>query len=136
MQTTQHPAGHPLAYLRHRHGLSLEDLAGLVRRELVRQGLRSGITRQRIADFEHPERRGGRYPGEELQRVLARVFDIPQELVRPEDWPWWLPATDSPMHQVIPQQRAWSASPEGRCYPAGGVRTPKRARQCQTFLRS
>ncbi|WP_049580064.1 helix-turn-helix transcriptional regulator [Streptomyces sp. SBT349] len=82
-----------MTYLRLQRGWSLEELARRVRLSAERQGLRSGITRQRISHFEH----GKRTPSEETQLLFAEVFAVPEREVNPLNWPEWLPATDSPL---------------------------------------
>ncbi|MGV9963276.1 hypothetical protein ACWDU3_05055 [Streptomyces olivaceus] len=82
---------HPLAYLRHSHHWSGEDLARRLRAQARRRGLRSGIDRNRIWLWET-----GTTPSEESQLLLAEVLDVPAAALDQLRWPDWLPAFEHP----------------------------------------
>lgn len=70
----------------------MSDLAGLLREQARRNGLRSGIDRNRIWLWET----GGATPNEESQLLLASVLGVPAAMVKTRGWPDWLPAGEQP----------------------------------------
>ncbi|WP_329321610.1 XRE family transcriptional regulator [Streptomyces sp. NBC_01262] len=79
--------GHPLAWIRHEHLWSMDDLALLLHRAAARAGRRSGIDRNRVWKWEH-----GTTPSADNQALLAAVLQVPAGSVAALGWPAWLPA--------------------------------------------
>lgn len=82
---------HPLAHARIERGWTQPELARRVRRAALRRGLRSGVDRQRIWNWENNRAT----PDADSQMLLADVFEIDQHLVAALNWPHWLPGRDS-----------------------------------------
>ncbi|MFD4260867.1 helix-turn-helix transcriptional regulator [Streptomyces sp. NPDC058534] len=84
---------HPLAYARIERGWTQPELARRVRQAALRRGLRSGVDRQRIWNWENDRAT----PDGDSQILLADVFEIDQSPVATLGWPQWLPSRDSSM---------------------------------------
>ncbi|MFD8847671.1 XRE family transcriptional regulator [Streptomyces sp. NPDC059604] len=96
---------HPLAHARRELGWTQPELARQVRRAALRRGLRSGVDRQRIWNWENNRAT----PDTDSQMLLADVFEIDQSLVAALGWPHWLPGRDSSIplgpHSTVPALR-------------------------------
>jgi transcriptional regulator with XRE-family HTH domain len=83
---------HPLTYLRHQYGWSMDDLARLLTLAAHRRGMICRPGRDRIYKWE--SRRA--VPGEDYQMLLADVLHVSDADRARCPWPWWLPAYDTP----------------------------------------
>lgn len=96
---------HPLAHARTERGWTQPELARRVRTAALRRGLRSGVDRQRIWNWENHRAT----PDDDSQTLLADVFGIDQRLVAHLGWPHWLPGRDSSVplgpHSTVPALR-------------------------------
>ncbi|KUN17613.1 transcriptional regulator [Streptomyces corchorusii] len=81
---------HPLALARAALGMSGDQMAKAIRAAAEREGLRSGVDRQRVHKWEQGVR-----PSDDSQRYIAQVLGIPLDDIGPAEWPRWLPAVDS-----------------------------------------
>jgi transcriptional regulator with XRE-family HTH domain len=81
---------HPLALVRAALGMSGDQMAKAIRAAAAREGLRSGVDRQRWHKWEQGVR-----PSDDSQRYIAQVLGIPPDDIDPAEWPRWLPAVDS-----------------------------------------
>ncbi|MGW1988332.1 XRE family transcriptional regulator [Streptomyces collinus] len=81
---------HPLALARAALGMSGDQMARAIRAAAQREGLRSGVDRQRLHKWEQ-----GVVPSVDSQRYIAHVLGVPPEDVDPAEWPSWVPAVDS-----------------------------------------
>ncbi|MER6431699.1 XRE family transcriptional regulator [Streptomyces sp900105245] len=88
---------HPLALIRGALGMSGDQMAKAIRAAAEREGLRSGVDRQRVRKWEQ-----GVVPSAESQRYIAQVLGIPAEEVHPADWPAWLPPVDGGVVPLSP----------------------------------
>ncbi|MER5218285.1 XRE family transcriptional regulator [Streptomyces sp. NPDC002838] len=68
--------------------MTQDALAAGVQAAAHRRGLRSGTDKARVRKWER-----GVEPNGESQVYLAEAFGLPADIVRPEDWPAWLPLT-------------------------------------------
>ncbi|MEU3299798.1 helix-turn-helix transcriptional regulator [Streptomyces sp. NPDC006678] len=84
---------HPLAHARSERGWAQPELARRIRQAALRHGLRSGVDRQRIWNWENNRAT----PDDDSRMLLADVFEIDQSLVADLRWPHWLPGRDSPI---------------------------------------
>ena len=84
---------HPLTYVRHRLGWSMERLARELHLAAARHGMILNPDRDRVYKWE-----SGRVhaPDGDYQMLLAELLGVEQELVQSMGWPWWLPAYDTP----------------------------------------
>jgi hypothetical protein len=74
---------HPLSYVRHERGWSLQDLANIVSRQL-----NTANRREKVWRWEN----WGVEPDRDTQLALADELSVPHERVRSMGWPHWLPA--------------------------------------------
>jgi len=84
---------HPLTYVRHRLGWSMERLARELHLAAARHGMILNPDRDRVYKWE-----SGRVhaPDDDYQMLLAELLGVDQEMVQSMGWPWWLPAYDAP----------------------------------------
>ncbi|MFB7597616.1 helix-turn-helix transcriptional regulator [Streptomyces sp. NPDC056160] len=81
---------HPLALARAALGMSGDQMAKAIRAAAEREGLRSGVDRQRVRKWEQ-----GVLPSADSQRYIAQVLGVPPEDSDPAGWPSWVPVVDS-----------------------------------------
>lgn len=82
---------HPLAYARQMFEMTQEGLAARIRAAGDRLGTPVATTKKTIYWWER-----GREPDAPTQVLIARVFEVPDELRVQLPWPYWLPAPDVP----------------------------------------
>lgn len=80
---------HPLAVARVALGMSGEQLAKAIRAAAAREGMRSGVDRQRVHKWEQ-----GVKPSADNLRYIAQVLDVPTENIDLSTWPIWVPTRD------------------------------------------
>ncbi|MYZ37912.1 MULTISPECIES: helix-turn-helix transcriptional regulator [unclassified Streptomyces] len=85
---------HPLAYARHLHGLTQQELA-----RLLAEHLRGSGHRQKVARWESGEAE----PSMAAQVALAEIFHVPDERLSVLLWPSWLP-----MGELFHVEGVWS----------------------------
>ncbi|MFB7852941.1 XRE family transcriptional regulator [Streptomyces sp. NPDC056053] len=80
---------HPLAIARAALGMSGDQMARAIRAAAAREGMRSGVDRQRVHKWEQ-----GAKPNPDSQRYIAQVLGVPIETAAPDEWPNWVPISD------------------------------------------
>lgn len=81
-------ARHPLAAARIARGLSTRELVCGIHAAAARRGLRSGADLARVRKWQRDVT-----PSEESQVYIAEALGWPQDIVRADDWPNWIPLT-------------------------------------------
>ncbi|MFF8916896.1 helix-turn-helix transcriptional regulator [Streptomyces sp. NPDC015032] len=84
-----HRERHPLAVARAALGMSLDQMARAIRAAAAREGMRSGVDRQRVYKWEQ-----GVIPSVDNQRYIAQVLGVPAEKIDLAEWPSWVSTGD------------------------------------------
>ncbi|MEU5592636.1 XRE family transcriptional regulator [Streptomyces sp. NPDC020298] len=88
MDGVEETTRHPLALARLAAGLTMDEFVSGIRAAAARRGLRSGRDEARVRKWQR-----GVEPSEESQIYIAEALGWPAAIVRPDDWPNWLPLT-------------------------------------------
>ncbi|WP_217236457.1 XRE family transcriptional regulator [Streptomyces sp. AC555_RSS877] len=81
--------------------MTQDALATGVQAAAHRRGLRSGTDKARIRKWER-----GVEPNGESQLYLAEALGLPADIIRPQDWPHWLPLTTDGVIPLGPNSSA------------------------------